>query len=381
MKNIQMSFYEERLQKIKSKGRHRQLLRRQDIWDFTSHDYLALSSSTLLREKILSSLDSKIPIGSGGSRLLCGNYNQHLELEEEAADFFGFEKMLYFGSGYAANMAILSTLPQATDLIVYDKLVHASIREGINSGKAQAIAIPHNNINSFAENINKWRKSGGKGFPWIVVESIYSMDGDKAPLDDLVKIANDYDGFIVVDEAHATGVCGPLGKGLTHIIEERNNVIVMHSCSKALGSSGALVGSNKIIYDYLINYAKPFIYTTSHSPILAVVACEALKLIKRKPALHKSLLQLINITDKIANKKIGFSSQSHIQSIVIGDNKSCLNIAKNLQKKGFDIRAIRPPTVPINTARLRISITLNVDEPTIVKLFDILPQIISEGNS
>ncbi len=288
MKNIQMSFYEERLQKIKSKGRHRQLLRRQDIWDFTSHDYLALSSSTLLREKILSSLDSKIPIGSGGSRLLCGNYNQHLELEEEAADFFGFEKMLYFGSGYAANMAILSTLPQATDLIVYDKLVHASIREGINSGKAQAIAIPHNNINSFAENINKWRKSGGKGFPWIVVESIYSMDGDKAPLDDLVKIANDYDGFIVVDEAHATGVCGPLGKGLTHIIEERNNVIVMHSCSKALGSSGALVGSNKIIYDYLINYAKPFIYTTSPSPILAVVACEALKLIKRKPALHKS---------------------------------------------------------------------------------------------
>ncbi|MFV0256035.1 8-amino-7-oxononanoate synthase [Candidatus Liberibacter solanacearum] len=378
MTTVKMSFYEERLKKIKSKGRYRQLLCHQDKFDLTSHDYLGLSSSPLLREKILSSLSSDIPIGSGGSRLLRGNYKQHIELEEEAADFFGFEKMLYFGSGYSANIAVLSTLPQSNDLILYDKLVHASIREGIELGKAQSIVIPHNDIHAFTDAINKWRGNGGKGFPWIVVESIYSMDGDKAPLNALTKLANDYDGFLFVDEAHATGVCGPLGKGRAYNIKEQHNVIVMHSCSKALGTSGALVGSNKILYDYLINYAKPFIYTTSPSPLLTIATREALRILKREPTLHNSLLNLINFTNKISNKKLGFSSQTHIQPIIIGNDKVALNIAKKLQEKGFDIRAIRPPSVPINTARLRISITLNIEESTIIKFFDILPQIISE---
>ncbi|MBY7649046.1 MAG: 8-amino-7-oxononanoate synthase [Candidatus Liberibacter europaeus] len=380
MTHVKMYLYEEKLQRLKLRGRYRHLLRHEGI-DFTSHDYLALSSSSILRENILSSLNSNISIGSGGSRLLRGNYDQHIELEEEAADFFGFEAMLYFGSGYTANIAVLSTLPQPNDLVLYDKLVHASIRAGIESGKAESIAISHNDVNSFADTISKWRKNGGTGFPWIVIESIYSMDGDMAPLCDLAKIANDHQGFIYVDEAHATGVCGHLGRGLTSHILKRDNLIVMHSCSKAIGVSGALVGAKKIICDYLVNYAKSFIYTTSPSPLLTSAVREALKLIQKTPDLHKSLINIINFTDKIATKTLGFSSKSHIQPIIIGNDKSTLKIAQKLQSAGFDVRAIRPPTVPINKARLRISITLNVDKLKIAKLFDILPKIISEEMS
>ncbi|AHA27496.1 8-amino-7-oxononanoate synthase [Candidatus Liberibacter americanus] len=379
--NVKMYFYEKKLQRLKLKGRYRKLLNSTNGIDFTSHDYLALSSSPILREKISTHLNSNISIGSGGSRLLRGNHEHHIELEEEAADFFGFEKMMYFGSGYTANIAVLSTLPQAKDLIVYDKLVHASIRDGIKLGVAEAISVAHNDINAFADAINKWRKSGGTGLPWIVIESIYSMDGDIAPLNDLVKIASDCHGFLFVDEAHATGVCGQNGKGLTYNIKERDSLIVMHSCSKALGASGALVGLKKIMYDYLINYAKPFIYTTSPSPLLTIATQEALRIIKRDQTLNESLTRLIDSTDKIANKKLGFSSKSHIQPIIIGDDISTLKISKKLQSIGFDIRAVRPPTVPVNKSRLRISITLNVDVLKIVKLFDIIPQIISEENS
>lgn len=378
---VKMSFYEKKLQRIKLKGRYRKLLNYTDGLDFTSHDYLALSASPILREKILSSLNSDVPIGSGGSRLLRGNHEQHIELEEEAADFFGFEKMLYFGSGYTANIAALSTLPQSNDLIVYDKLVHASIRSGIESGRAESISVPHNDINTFNDVINKWRRNGGTGFPWIVVESIYSMDGDIAPLYELAKLASDSHGFLFVDEAHATGVCGQLGKGLTYNIQEKDALIVMHSCSKALGASGALVGATKPMCDYLINYAKPFIYTTSPSPLLTLATREALRLIKSDTTFRESLINLINFTDKVANKKLGYSSKSHIQPIIIGDDISTLKIAQKLQSRGFDIRAVRPPTVPVNKARLRISITLNVDISKIVQLFDIIPQIIAEETS
>ncbi|MBA5724133.1 8-amino-7-oxononanoate synthase [Candidatus Liberibacter sp.] len=374
---VKYSLYEEKLKRIKIKGRQREL-KYQDGFDFSSHDYLSFSKSHLLRDKVLSALESGVPIGSGGSRLLRGNHIQYEELEKEAADFFGFEKMLYFGSGYTANLAVFSTLPQPNDIIVYDELIHASIRAGINSGKAQSVSIPHNDANAFADAISKWRKNGGKGFPWIAVESIYSMDGDIAPLCDLVKISNDSNGFLFVDEAHATGVCGPSGSGLMAEIRERDNLIVLHSCCKALGAGGALVGAKKLICDYLINYAKPFIYTTAPSPLLSVAAREALRKLKQEPNLRNYLLDLISFTSKIAKKKLGFSSKSHIQPIIIGNDKSAIKIAKKLQHKGFDIRAIRPPTVPINTARLRLSITLNVDIPKIIQLFDLLSQIISE---
>jgi 8-amino-7-oxononanoate synthase len=181
--------------------------------DFTSNDYLALASAPRIKAAIAAAIDRGVPVGAGGSRLLRGNHIEHEMLEAEAAQFFRAEKVLYLGSGYAANAAIFSTLPQRGDLIVYDTLIHASAHEGISASKAVSIAVPHNDPGAFEQAIRHWRSDGGRGHPWIAVESLYSMDGDKAPIAELAELADRHDGFLVIDEAHATGVFGCRGAG------------------------------------------------------------------------------------------------------------------------------------------------------------------------
>ncbi|QND55141.1 8-amino-7-oxononanoate synthase (plasmid) [Phyllobacterium sp. 628] len=370
--------YEKTLDGLEQKGRRRILVQSTGI-DFTSNDYLGLASAPRIRQAICAALERGIAIGSGGSRLLRGNHPEHLALEEEAAAFFGTERALYFSSGYTANAALFSTLPQHNDLIVHDDLVHASAREGIAASRAEAISARHNDPASFEQAICTWRSRGGMGHPWIAVESLYSMDGDRAHLPELLELANRHDGFLVIDEAHATGVFGPHGRGLAAGMESRDNVIVLHTCGKALGVAGALVGASSVICDYLVNRARSFIYSTAPSPLMAAGVREALKILADEPDLRDRLGQLQIFANQQLSAMLGVEgSGSQILPVMIGCNARAMRIAARMQAAGFDIRAIRPPTVPAGTARLRISITLNVDQPAIVRMFERLAAALVE---
>jgi 8-amino-7-oxononanoate synthase len=340
-------------------GRLRSLRPRQGI-DFVSNDYLGLAESPRLRKAVIAAIESGTPIGAGGSRLLRGNCAEHEQLEADAADFFGAESALYFGAGYSANFAALSTLPQRGDLIVMDELSHASMREGVNASRAESVETPHNDSDAVADAIHAWRTKGGKGRPWIAVESIYSMDGDTAPLADLMNIADRHDGFLYIDEAHATGVFGPNGRGLSAAYDGRANVVAVHTCGKALGASGALVLTTKLLRDFLVNRSRPFIFATAPSPLMAVAVGEALKILRDEPERRQRLHNLITLAGDKIRAQGWASSGSQIIPYIVGHNERTMMLAAALQKRGFDIRGIRPPTVPPGTARLRISLTLNV---------------------
>ncbi len=370
--------YETTLAGLERKGRRRMLVPQAGA-DFSSNDYLALAGSARLAKAIASALQRGIPTGAGGSRLLRGNHPEHEALEAEAAVFFGAERVLYFGSGYAANASLFSTLPQRGDLIVYDALVHASAHEGILAGKAQTAAAAHNDVESFAQAIEQWRAKGGTGYPWIAVESLYSMDGDRAPLAELAALAEKHDGFLVIDEAHATGVFGPDGRGFAADLENRENVIVLHTCGKALGVSGALLGASAVLCDYLVNRARGFIYSTAPSPLMAAAVREALRGLVDEPQRRTDFDELRNFANAELTAKLGVAgSGSQILPVLIGDNGQAVRVAARMRAEGFDIRAIRPPTVPEGTARLRIAITLNVDRSTISRMFTRLAAIMTE---
>jgi 8-amino-7-oxononanoate synthase len=370
--------YEATLAGLERKERLRTLLPR-DGADFSSNDYLGFASSTRLATAVHAALERGVPVGAGGSRLLRGNHREHEALEAEAAAFFGAERVLYFSTGYAANAAVFSTLPQRGDLIVHDALVHASAHEGMQASRAQAVSALHNDVAAFEAAIILWRRDGGTGHPWIAVESLYSMDGDRAPLAALAALAERHDGFLVIDEAHATGVFGTGGRGLAADIENRKNVIVLHTCGKALGVSGALLGASTTLCDYLVNRARGFIYSTAPSPLMAATVREALRMLVDEPKRRADFNALRAFANReLAAKLGGEGSGSQILPVLIGDNGRAVRIAARMRAEGFDIRAIRPPTVPEGTARLRIAITLNVDKTTITRMFTRLATIRAE---
>lgn len=378
MTSARLARYQTTLAGLERKGRRRSLLAR-DGADFSSNDYLALAGSPRLAAAVNAAVQRGVPVGAGGSRLLRGNHPEHEALEREAAAFFGVEQVIYFGSGYAANMALFSTLPQRGDLIVHDALVHASAHDGIRASRAQAVAVAHNHVAAFEEAIATWRAEGGVGYPWIAVESLYSMDGDRAPLAQLAELADRYDGFLVIDEAHATGVLGPGGRGLSADLDGRENVVVLHTCGKALGASGALLCASATLCDYLVNRARGFIYSTAPSPLMAVAVREGLKILAEEPQRRSSFEALVSFANAalVANLDVE-PGQSQILPVMIGDNGRAVRIAARMREEGFDIRAIRPPTVPEGTARLRIAITLNVNEETIERMFVRLRTIMVE---
>ncbi|QTG15272.1 8-amino-7-oxononanoate synthase [Agrobacterium tumefaciens] len=372
MNSSALSAYELKLAGLHRKSRLRALAPRQGI-DFTSNDYLGLADAPRLKAAITDAIESGVPVGAGGSRLLRGNHPEHEALETEAAVFFGAERAIYFGSGFAANVALFSALPLRDDLVLYDALIHASVHDGIAVGKAKAVAVPHNQVEAFEREINRWRQAGGKGRPWIAVESLYSMDGDRAPVAALADLAGRHGGFLVVDEAHATGVFGPGGRGLAAELEGRGNVVALHTCGKALGLSGALISLPAVLADYLTNRARGFIYSTAPSPLMPAAVREALRIVADEPWRRIRLEELINLASEQLRSRLGVTpGGSQILPVMIGDNARALKIATRMRDGGFDVRAIRPPTVPEGTARLRISITLNVEESQIADMFGLL---------
>lgn len=346
------------LASLADKARLRGLAGREGV-DFASNDYLGLAGSPRLKRAIAEAMARGVPVGSGGSRLLRGNHPEHEALEQEAAQFFGGEAALWFATGYGANSALLSTLPQRDDLIVYDELIHASAHEGLRLTRADAVSAPHSDVQAFDDAIRSWREAGGTGQAWIAVESLYSMDGDLAPLSDLAAVADRRGAILVVDEAHATGVFGEDGKGLAAALRPRTNLITLHTCGKALGCEGALLIGPKVMHDHLVNRARGFIFSTAPSPLMAAAVREALRICADEPERREALQALI-VHGKRALGPLGAQALgSQIMPLILGEDARTMAVALKVREKGFDIRGIRPPTVPQGTARLRISLTLN----------------------
>jgi 8-amino-7-oxononanoate synthase len=369
-----LDLFEKDLRKLAGRDRLRALRERRGI-DFTSNDYLGLAESEELRRAAGDAVARGVPVGSGGSRLLRGNHSEHEALESEAAAYFGAQTALYFGGGYVANFAIFSTLPQREDLVIHDELIHASVHEGLRRGRADFVGVPHNDMDAFDAAIVRWRAAGGKGRPWLSVESLYSMDGDSPDLDALFAVADRHEAMVVIDEAHATGVLGPEGRGLAAAFEGRDNVITLHTCGKALGTMGGFILAPRIIHDFLVNRARPFIFATAPSPLVAAITRVALEISRTNPERRDRLARLVHFAGSELRRCCGIDpSGSQILPVVIGTDQAAVALAASLQRRGFDVRAIRPPTVAEGTARLRIALTLNVNEAIVTDLFEALAE-------
>jgi 8-amino-7-oxononanoate synthase len=371
--------YESALHTLTAQKRLRTLSPRSGL-DFSSNDYLGLAASPRLRIALIEALTRGTAIGAGGSRLLRGNHPEHEELEAKAAAFFHAERTLFFSTGYAANFALFATLPQREDFVIIDELIHASARDGLRAGRAASIEAKHNDVASFEDAIDSWRTAGGRGQIFIAVESLYSMDGDRAPLDDLMALAERHDALLLIDEAHATGVFGPDGRGLAAHIEGRDHLIVLHTCGKALGCAGALLSLPRVLCNFLVNRCRPFIFSTAPSPLMAVATLETLAILKEEPQRRATLASLVAFASHHASAHGLTVSGSQILPVIIGDDQRAMQLASSLQQRGFDVRGVRPPTVPKGTARLRISITLNVTEADIAALFAELASVMNSSN-
>lgn len=345
--------------------------------DFSSNDYLGLASSGALVEAARAALDRGVTIGSGGSRLLRGNCEEHEALEAEAAAFFGRESALFLPCGFSANTVLLGTLPQRGDCIFCDELVHASSHEGMRLTRAQCSPVRHNDAAAFDEAIAAWRAEGGKGTPWIAVESLYSMDGDFAPLDALAEVADRHEAVLVVDEAHATGVFGHGGRGLSHALSQRENLITLHTCGKALGCEGALLCGPRILHDHIVNRGRGFIFSTAPSPLMAAVVRAAIGIIERRDDLRTKLGERMALAEEVLAPLGAEAHGSPIMPLVIGDNARTMAVAAHLQQAGLDVRGIRPPTVPQGTSRLRIVVTLNSEANDIHRLGQLLGEALA----
>ncbi|HYZ47393.1 MAG TPA: aminotransferase class I/II-fold pyridoxal phosphate-dependent enzyme, partial [Sphingomonas sp.] len=295
----------------------------------------------------------------------------------EAAAFFGSEAALFLSSGYVANSALLSTLPQSGDHIFYDALIHASAHEGMRLARCGGTEVPHNDAEGFERAIARWRAAGGDGRPWIAVESLYSMDGDRAPLEALAAIADRHEAFLLIDEAHATGVFGEGGRGLAAGLEGRENVIVLRTLGKALGCEGALICCAGVLRDFLVNRARGFIFSTAPSPLMAAVARAAIAIAADADDRRAALRALWTYA---AERLVDHGAQAtgtQIMPLILADDGLTMAVAGKLQAAGLDVRGIRPPTVAPGTARLRISLTLNVGQADIDALDAALAQALA----
>ncbi|QGM96560.1 8-amino-7-oxononanoate synthase [Methylocystis parvus] len=337
--------------------------------DFASNDYLALAESRALAEAAAAALARSVPVGAGGSRLLRGNHPEHEALEEEAARFFHAESALFFGAGFSANEALLSTLPQRDDCIFYDALIHASAHDGMGLSRASRAPFLHNDVNALEAAILDWRRKGGTGRAWIAVESLYSMDGDLAPLDALMSLSERHQAFVLVDEAHATGVFGEGGRGLAARFEGRENVITVHTCGKALGVSGALICLAAPLRDFLVNRCRNFIFATAPSPLVAACVRASLKIVEKAEDRRAALRARVALAGRDLQKLCNVApSGSQVQPVIVGADARAMTLAARMRARGYDIRAIRPPTVPEGTARLRLSLTLHASEAQISQM-------------
>jgi 8-amino-7-oxononanoate synthase len=356
------------LRELESRSQRRKLVEITGV-NLCSNDYLGLADSLALKQSVIDAVVKAARTGGTGSRLLSGHAAVWAELEEEFAAFAGSEAALYFGSGYAANIGLLTSLANKKDVIFSDALNHASIIDGIRLSGAQKIIYRHRDLNQLERSLKEKHSKPGRKL--IVTEMVFSMDGDVAPVDAIVALAEKYGASVIVDEAHATAVHGPGGRGIaSQFLADGRVLAAMHTCGKALASAGAFVCGSAVLREHLINHARTFIFSTAMPPYMAEQIRAALRLAAE---MHTERAEL-NLRSQDFSKSLqrddwdSLGSTTQIVPAVIGANDAALAAADFLQRAGFAVRAIRPPTVPPGTARFRFSVTHKISAVELEKL-------------
>lgn len=334
--------------------------------DFCSNDYLGIVKNKLLEDKMNLSLAH----GSTGSRLLSGNYALIEETEQMLTEFHDASAGLIFNSGYDANLGLLSCTAQKNDIIIYDQLSHASLRDGARLSLANTHAFAHNDMSDLEKKLSL---ADGKGQKFVVTESVFSMDGDLAPLAQISALCEQYNAALIVDEAHATGVIGDRGEGLVQSLALQTKCFArVHTFGKACGAHGAIVLGSEKLKSFLINFCRSFIYSTSLPP--AAVSAIA-RSYKTFPGMERERAHLQSLVAVFQNTPLPYEllqSQTPIQVVVIPGNEKVKNVASKLQTQKFDIRPILYPTVPKGQERLRIVLHSFNTKPEVETLSEIL---------
>jgi 8-amino-7-oxononanoate synthase len=326
-----------------------------DRIDFCSNDYLGFARSPRLRSMVQEhhARRGNDFVGSTGSRLISGNSKLCESVEERIADFHEAEAGLIFNSGYDANLGLISSVPQRSDTVLYDELVHASIRDGLRLTFARSYSFRHNDLDDLKQKIGR-----GRGQVFVAVESVYSMDGDAAPLSEMAKLCREHGCHLIVDEAHATGIFGPGGRGRTAELDLTDQVFArVHTFGKALGSHGAIVLGSDTLRTFLINFARSFIYTTFLPPHSLLAVESAYEMLDESQELIEKLHRNIRLFRSGIPAELGKSfieSDSPIQCSLISGNDCVKQAAGYLRGEGFDVRPILSPTVPRGKERLRV---------------------------
>jgi 8-amino-7-oxononanoate synthase len=358
---------EKELREIEARGQLRSLEIPAGI-NFCSNDYLGLAVNPALRAAVMDAVARAERVASTGSRLLAGNAREWEESEREFADFAGTEAALYFTSGYAANVGLLSAVAGRGDIIFSDAANHASLIDGARISGAEKVVFPHGDLEALESALRD--RAGQPARKLVVTESVFSMDGDLAPLREMTALAKQYGAEMVVDEAHATGVVGPEGRGRVAELGLENEIFaVVQMCGKALASAGAFVCGGATLKNYLVNRARTFLFSTALPPYLAEQIRAALAL-ARGADLQRARLREIASKLREALRVGGWDtgkSASQIAPVMLGENEFAMRIAAELGRDGFAVRAIRPPTVPEGTARLRLSLTCGLKDEELVR--------------
>ena len=327
--------------------------------DLSSNDYLRLAGHPYVAGRLAEAVGRE-GAGSTGSRLLRGHREVFTAVESRFAGFKATDRSLYFSSGYLANLAVLSTFPEAGDLILSDERNHASLIDGMRLSRARREVFPHNDVEHVRRLLDDTRETGQR---FLVVESVFSMDGDEAPLEAYAERCLASGAHLIVDEAHAVGVYGTRGSGLIEARGVGNSVFLsVNTAGKALGVSGAFVAGAGWAIDYLIQRARPFIFSTAPPPAIASALDASLDLVEREPWRRETVLaRASDLRRRLRQAGLPLSEGgSQIVPVIIGDNARAVTVADALAAAGFDVRAIRPPTVPPGTARLRVSVNVDV---------------------
>ncbi len=360
-------FIQEELQKLRETSLYRRLrliegvqgpvliVDGHEVLNFCSNNYLGLADHPALRAAAKEAID-RFGCGSGASRLICGNMTLHEELENKIAALKGTEAALVFNSGFQANTGLVATLVGAGDVVISDALNHASIIDGCRLSRAKVVVYRHKDVSHLEHAL---KQVPGQARKLIVTESIFSMDGDEAPLAEIVELAEKYGAMVMVDEAHATGIFEPHGAGLVAKLGLGDRIFVqMGTLGKALGGFGAYVAGSKSLRELLINRCRSFIFTTSLPPAVLAMAIAAIDLVGKEPQRREALRN--NSEFLRANlKSLGYvlgDSRSQILPVMIGDAARCIELSEELLRRGVFAQGIRPPTVPPGTSRLRVTL-------------------------
>ena len=381
-----MKYISGELERIEKSGLYRELnivesaqgthleIKGKTYLSFCSNNYLGLANNPLVIKAVKDAV-GKYGWGAGASRLVSGNMRLHEVLEGEISKFKGKEASIVFPTGYMANIGTISSLVSKGDLVICDKLNHASIIDGCRLSGAGFRVYPHCDMKKLENVLKKATKYSRK---LIVTDTVFSMDGDIAPLPDIVRIAHKYKAMVMADEAHGTGVFGKRGGGVVeHFNLSKKIDIVMGTLSKAVGSLGGYVSGDEDLINFLRNKARPFMYTTALPPAVCAASIAGIKLIQKNPLLRKSLWNNVRYLKKeldLLNFDL-IPSESPIIPILIGDAKKAVDVSKLLYKKGILIPAIRPPTVPARSSRLRMTVMSTHTRKDLERLLEVLSDV------